>query len=200
MTNGVRVVIADDHPIVRKGLRQAIVEDPQLKVVAEAEDGEAALAQIQQLNPDVVILDIDMPKLDGLGVAREVQKKSSTVEIIFLTIHGEEDLFHAAMDLGAKGYILKESAITEIVSGIRAVAAGEYYVTPLLSSHLLQRRARAGSSRPGLNDRFHAGTAVRDVEYPSTGRSGLDENQNRVREGTLGTTGQRNADRQDDGA
>jgi DNA-binding NarL/FixJ family response regulator len=153
MTKDVRVVIADDHPIVRKGLGQAIAEDPQLKVVAEAEDGEAALAQIQQLTPDVAVLDIDMPKLDGLGVARDIQKKGLGVEIIFLTIHGGEDLFHAALDIGAKGYILKESAITDIVAGIRAVAAGEYYVTAFLTSHLRQRRTRAGSqSQPGLSD------------------------------------------------
>src|SRR5215469_2710539 len=81
--------------------------DPSLKVVAEAGDGQAALAQIQELKPTIAVIDVDMPRLDGLGVAREIRKKRLPVEIIFLTIHGEEDLFHAAMELGSKGYLLK---------------------------------------------------------------------------------------------
>jgi DNA-binding NarL/FixJ family response regulator len=155
MTHEIRIVIADDHPVVRKGLRQVIEGDPELKVVAEADNGEAALAQIQELKPAIAVLDIDMPKLDGFAVAREIQKKRLPVQVVFLTIHGQEDLFHAAMDLGVKGYILKESAVTEIASGLRAVAAGRHYVTASLTAYLLARRSRAqafAQSRPGLND------------------------------------------------
>ncbi|HXG66147.1 MAG TPA: response regulator transcription factor [Blastocatellia bacterium] len=143
MTNDIRIVVADDHPIVRKGLRQVIEGDPKLKVVAEADDGEAALALIEQWQPDIALLDVDMPKLDGFGVARAIQKKRWAVAVVFLTIHSEEDLFHAAMDLGAQGYILKESALTEIVNGLRAVAAGQHYVSAALTAYLLQRRRRA---------------------------------------------------------
>jgi len=122
-------------------------------VVAEAGDGQAALAQIQELKPTIAVIDVDMPRLDGLGVAREIRKKRLPVEIVFLTIHGEEDLFHAAMDLGSKGYLLKDSALTEIVKALRTVAEGNYYVTPSLTAYLVHRRSSAqmfASEKPGL--------------------------------------------------
>jgi DNA-binding NarL/FixJ family response regulator len=155
MENEIRLVIADDHPVVRRGLRETIEGDPNLKVVAEAGDGQAALAQIQELKPAIAVVDMDMPLLDGLGVAREIRKKRLPVEIVFLTIHGEEDLFHAAMDLGSKGYLLKDSALTEIVKALRAVAEGNYYVTPSLTAYLVHRRSRAqtfASEKPRLAD------------------------------------------------
>lgn len=155
MSNEIRIVIADDHPIVRRGLRQVIESDPRLKVVAEADDGEMALAQIRELKPDVAVLDVDMPKLDGFAVAREALKSKLLVAIVFLTLHSEEDLFNEGMDLGAQGYILKESAPTEIVNGIRAVAGGQHYVTSSLTAYLLHRRQRAQTllqNQPSLND------------------------------------------------
>jgi DNA-binding NarL/FixJ family response regulator len=155
MAGEVRIVIADDHPVLRKGLRQVIEGDPRLKVVAEADDGEAALARVRELKPDIAVLDLDMPLLDGLAVAREIRKKQLPVEIVFLTIHSEEDLFHAAMDLGSKAYLLKDAALTEIVKALRAVAAGDYYVTPSLTAHLLRRRQRAQGfalRQPGIGD------------------------------------------------
>src|SRR5262249_870690 len=93
---------------------------------------------------EIAVLDIDMPKLDGFGVARELQKRKIQVEIIFLTIHSAEDLFNEAMDLGAKGYLLKESAISEIVSSIKAVSDGKHYLSPSISSYIIGRNARAG--------------------------------------------------------
>jgi DNA-binding NarL/FixJ family response regulator len=155
MANEIRIVIADDHPIVRRGLRQVIEGDPQLKIIAEADGGEAALAQIRELRPDIAVLDIDMPQPDGFAVVKEIQKLRLPIEVVFLTLHSEEDLFHTAMDLGAKGYILKESAVTEIVNGIKAVAAGQHYVTPSLTAYLLTRRSRARAfeeSQPNLAD------------------------------------------------
>ncbi len=143
MTNEIRIVLADDHPIVRRGLRLTIESDPNLQVVAEANDGHEALAHIQTHQPDIAVLDIDMPNLDGFGVARELQRLRLPVSIIFLTLHSEEDLFHEAMDWGAKGYILKESAVTEIVNGIKSVVSGQYFVTPSLTAYLLHRRQRA---------------------------------------------------------
>src|SRR5215831_17602719 len=134
MADEIRIVLADDHPIVRNGLRLAIESDPVLRVVAEANNGQEALEQIRTHRPHVAVLDIDMPGLDGLGAAKELQKERLAVEIVFLTLHSQEDLLHEAMDLGAKGYILKETAITEIVNGIKSVARGRHYVTPSLTS------------------------------------------------------------------
>lgn len=143
MSDKISIVIADDHPIVRQGLRLTIESDPRLKVLAEADDGAKAVELIDELGPEIVVLDVDMPHLDGFGVARELQKRKSPPKIVFLTIHSEEDLFNAAMDLGARGYILKDSATYEIVNGIKAVAEGKYFVTPSLTSFLVRRTQRS---------------------------------------------------------
>ena len=152
--NEIRIVIADDHAVVRRGLRQTIEAGPRLKVVAEAGDGEIALAQIRELKPAIAVLDLDMPKLDGLSVVREIRTKRLPVDVVFLTIHDDEDLLHAAMDLGARGYLLKDGALTEIVQALYAVSAGEHYVTPSLASHLVRRGLRAeafAKRQPGLD-------------------------------------------------
>jgi DNA-binding NarL/FixJ family response regulator len=136
----IRILIADDHPTLRKGLRLTIEEDPGLKVVGEAGDGETALTLLKKLRPDVAVLDIEMPKLDGLSVAREAMRQGLTVKTIFLTLHMDEDMFRAAMDLGSKGYILKDSAAQEIVAGVRSVAAGRPYYSSAIAAQMLQRR------------------------------------------------------------
>jgi DNA-binding NarL/FixJ family response regulator len=153
MRSEIRIVIADDHPIVRRGLKEIIEADSLLKVVAEAGDGLAALEKIEQLRPDVAVLDIDMPAMDGFAVAREIRGKALPVEIIILTIHREEELFQEALDLGVKGYVLKDSAITDIISGIKSAAAGKAYISPELSAFLLNRMNRAEAlarQKPGL--------------------------------------------------
>ncbi len=143
MDDAIRILIADDHPLMRKGLRLSIEEDSGLKVVGEAADGEAALSLIAKLHPHVALLDIEMPKLDGLGVAREMVKRGLKTEIIFLTLHSSQDLFRSAMDLGCKGYILKDSAVQEVVAGIHAVAAGRPYISSVITTDLLQNRSQS---------------------------------------------------------
>jgi DNA-binding NarL/FixJ family response regulator len=139
----IEVLIADDHPLMRKGLRLSVEEDPGLKVVGEASDGEAALSLIKKLRPQVALLDIEMPKLDGLGVVREMVKSGLKTEVIFLTFHSNQDLFRSAMDLGCKGYILKDSAVQEVVAGIHAVASGRPYISSAITTDLLQRQNQA---------------------------------------------------------
>src|SRR5580698_4013797 len=149
MDSEIRILIADDHPLMRKGLRLSVEEDPGLKIVGEASDGEMALSLITQLHPHVALLDIEMPKLDGLGVAREVIKRELKTEIIFLTFHSNQDLFRSAMDIGSKGYILKDSAVQEVVAGIRAVASGRPYLSSAITANLLQRPEHpAGKDQP----------------------------------------------------
>jgi len=154
MKSDINIVIADDHPIVRQGLIASIASAEGLKVVGEASDGPAALALIQRLRPDLALIDIGMPGLDGFAVARKIIEEGIPVDLIFLTAHREEALFEEAMALGAKGYVLKESVATEIVNGIRAVAAGQHYVSPALTGYLLRRRQRrnTGSPETGLKD------------------------------------------------
>lgn len=150
----IRVLIADDHPVVRQGLVQAIGANDGLSVVGEAGDGRTALERIRAVLPDVAVVDIDMPEMDGLAVARVVRDSGLPVSVIFLTIHREEPLFHEALDLGAKGYVLKDSATTDIVAAIKAVAAGEHFTSPAMTSYLFGRRERAAAlrrQRPSLD-------------------------------------------------
>ncbi len=141
MSTPITVSIADDHPIFRKGLREIIGAEPGLKLVAETEDGESALENIQSLLPQVAVLDVDMPRKDGIEIARTIKQLRLPVGVILLTMHREERFFNAALDLGVQGYVLKDSAAGEIVSAIRSVAAGQHYITPLLTDYLLKRRA-----------------------------------------------------------
>src|SRR5258705_12992437 len=103
----IRIVIADDHPIFMRGLRQILSADPALEIVAEARDGETALESIQLQHPDVAILDIDMPKKDGFDVVRAFEDSNLSTAVVFLTMHKNEALFNAAMDLRVRGYLLK---------------------------------------------------------------------------------------------
>lgn len=149
----ITVLIADDHPIFRRGLRQIIETDPGIRIVAEADDGETALALLQETAPQVAVIDVDMPNCDGFEVMKRLHTKRLPVAAIFLTMHRDERIFNKALDAGVMGYVLKDSAITEIVAGIKAVAAGQNYVSPALSTSLLKRVARASTPQPaGLND------------------------------------------------
>src|SRR5262245_5526867 len=98
--SSIRITIADDHPVVRQGLRQSLETDPAITIAGEASDGAKALEQIAALRPDVAILDIDMPELDGFSVALALQRQGVGVPIVFLTIHREEEVFRAALDHG----------------------------------------------------------------------------------------------------
>ncbi|HLM59198.1 MAG TPA: response regulator transcription factor, partial [Pyrinomonadaceae bacterium] len=154
MNDKVKIVIADDHPIVRQGLRQMIEADRNLTVIGEASDGETALQLIETDQPDVAVLDIDMPRIGGFDVARELERKKIRVKIIFLTMHSEEEIFQTAMDLGVGGYVLKDSAPNDIVAGIKSVAVGQPFISPAMSALLLNRRRRSRkleNERPGLD-------------------------------------------------
>jgi DNA-binding NarL/FixJ family response regulator len=152
MADEIRIVIADDHPIVRKGLREVIEQEADLTVVAEAGDGAGALALIEKFQPSIAVLDLCMPKLDGFQVAEEVHKRQFGLAVIFLTMHDEPEFLDRAMELG-KGYILKESALTEVVNGIRVVADGRAFVSAAFAGALFERKSRAkefGQTVPGL--------------------------------------------------
>ena len=142
MTASIRLILADDHPIVRHGLRQIIEADDTLAIVAETSDGKAALAAIQTHAPDVAVLDIDMPVLDGFAVVRALGTLPNRPGVVFLTMHSEQELFEAALELGIQGYVLKESAVTDIVAAIKSVAAGQPYLSPALSAHVVNRQRR----------------------------------------------------------
>jgi DNA-binding NarL/FixJ family response regulator len=148
------IVIADDHPIVRKGLREVIAADSRLRILAEAEDGESALARIEELRPDIAILDVDMPHRDGFEVARAMRDKRLPTLVIVLTFHKDARFLNTALDAGVKGYVLKDNAVTEIINSVRAVSAGQNYISPELSTLLIERSRRQdalASQTPGLD-------------------------------------------------
>lgn len=153
MKSRISILIADDHPIFRQGLRQIIESDPGLEVVAEAGDGNEALQRIEETKADIAILDVDMPQRDGFEIARAVEERRLGTGIIFLTMHKDERFFNAALDAGVKGYVIKDSAVTDIINSIKLVAAGENYISPQLSTFLINRHRRSDElsrQRPGL--------------------------------------------------
>lgn len=139
MTTEIEILMADDHPIVRHGLREAIKRVPGLKLVAEASDGEEALTRLRQLKPHIALLDIDMPLLDGFSIAQTISAEGLTCKIIFLTVYREESFLNKALKVGAQGYILKDTALADIVAAIRKVGSGQSYVSPTMSSYLINR-------------------------------------------------------------
>jgi DNA-binding NarL/FixJ family response regulator len=145
MASEIKVLIADDHPIFRQGLKQIIEREPYLRVVAEAADGETTLRQLPECGAEVAILDIDMPNKDGFEVVRAIRRQHWRGEVVFLTLHKDERFLNAALDLGVKGYVLKDSAVTEIVQCIKSVASGQDYVSPQLSGFLVRRSRRAAA-------------------------------------------------------
>ena len=145
MEREVRVLIADDHPIFRQGLRRIIETEPQLKVVFEAADGEQALRWLQGAGADVAVLDLTMPVKDGFAVARAVREQQLRVPLVLLTMHKDEHYLNAALDLGVRGYVVKDSATTEIIDCIQSVTAGQEYISPMLSSFLIRRSRSAAA-------------------------------------------------------
>ncbi len=151
----ITVIIADDHPVLRGGLRALIDSSVDCKIVGEAGNGEDALTIIEQKKPDVALMDITMPKMTGLQVAKIAQDRGLPVKIVILTMTADELIFNEALDLGVLGYVLKENATSDILNSIRAVAEGKYYISPSISEILVkrsQKRKTALDTIPGLAD------------------------------------------------
>lgn len=145
----ITVLIADDHPIFQRGLQQIIETDDGLKIVASVTDGEDALTNLRSLKPQVAVLDVDMPKRDGFAVLNAVREENLPSSVILLTMYKEERFFNAALDAGVKGYVIKDSAVSEITQAIRAAAKGENFISPTLSTLLMKRLNRA--EKPQIN-------------------------------------------------
>ena len=154
MSSRLKILIADDHPIFRRGLCDVIESDAGLNLIGQATNGEEALRMVTQLQPDVVILDVHMPKLTGLQAARSIQDRRLPVKVVLLTMHEAEELLNEALELGIHAYVLKENAVEDLVHAIRSVAAGKTFISASLSGLLLRRRERVESLRrekPGLH-------------------------------------------------
>jgi len=139
----IRVILADDHPVYRDGLKQMLEVDPGLELIHETGDGRDALEQARRLKADVLLLDVDMPRMNGVEVARERHRQKDSFDIIFLTMHREEDLFNQAMELRVKGYLLKDSAGEEIRNAVHSVAEGRPYLSPALAEFVMNQQSEA---------------------------------------------------------
>ncbi len=144
-----RVLIADDHGILRAGLRMLLERQPDIEVVAEASDGvEARDAAIRE-RPDLAIIDVRMPKLGGLQATREIRERAPEVAVLILSMHDEEQYLFEALKAGASGYVLKRSADEDLLDAIRAVARGEPFLTPNAQRALIKEMLKGGPQGRG---------------------------------------------------
>lgn len=144
MAKAVKVLIADDHELIRQGLRKVLDSQTDFQVT-EAGNGEEAMASIKDFEPDVAILDVEMPKMSGFEVAKQIHHEGISINVIFLTMFKDESMFNKAMDIGVKGYVLKENTVTEIVTGVKSVLAGKHYISPAISDLLIKRNNKLAS-------------------------------------------------------
>jgi two-component system, NarL family, response regulator NreC len=153
-----RVLLADDHGIVRRGLRSLIETDPSLTVVAEAADGLEAVRLSEEHRPDIVILDVAMPKLNGIEVAARVQALAHPPSVIILSMHADESYIIRALAAGARAYLLKDATDEDLLPAVKAVAAGKPFFSPAVTAVLVEDYVRQLQAR-GLTDSYHLLTA-----------------------------------------
>jgi DNA-binding NarL/FixJ family response regulator len=146
----IRVLVADDHPPLRLGLRALLERRPEVQVVAEAGDGETALAMLETLQPDVAILDIRLPRRDGLALAREIRRRGWPIRILLLSAYDDEALIREAMAVGVEGYLLKSEGLEAIAAAVQSVARGLTAFSPEI---LARARGLPERGREGLTER-----------------------------------------------
>ncbi len=152
MKKNIKIFIADDHHIFRKGIRSILADDKTIEVIGEASNGDEALEMLNRLNPDIALLDIDMPGLSGLDVARKLRQDNSQIKSIILTIHKDREYFDEAMELDIKAYVLKDSIASDLIDCIKKVNEGGYYISPAISGYLVEKRA--GRKKPTQLDKL----------------------------------------------
>lgn len=144
----ITLMLVDDHDVVRTGLKTFLDTQIGLKVIAEADSGEAAIQLAKSLNPDVVVMDITMPRMDGLEATRKIKELCPNTRVLALTVHADEQYFFEMMAAGADGYVTKQAAAEDLVEAIRAVAGGLVYLQPALASWLLKDYRRLLEQTP----------------------------------------------------
>ena len=138
----IRIVLADDHTIIRSGLRLLLEQQPDFKVVAEAEDGRRAVQLVSKHHPDVVILDIGMPQLNGIEATRQIVAEDTHPNVVILSMHSDESYVLRALKAGARAYILKNAAEADLIRAVRAVSEGKSFFSPVISKMLLEDYVR----------------------------------------------------------
>lgn len=147
MSTLIRLVLADDHEVTRTGFVALLAGNPEFEVVGQARDGEEALTLCEQLRPDIAILDIRMPRLNGLGAARLLQQRQPEVKVVIFTMDDSPDHLEAAMTAGAVGYLLKDASRDEVIGALQRVAQGEEALNSAVSARLLRRMTERGNGQ-----------------------------------------------------
>jgi two-component system response regulator NreC len=158
--NKIRVLLVDDHTILREGLRAVLENEPDLDVVGEAEDGYEAVKVASELNPDVILMDVAMPRLNGIEATHQILHLNPCVKILFLSMHDDEEYIRQALAAGAMGYILKDSDTQELLNAIRAVQRGDTVLSPAITRLVVEDYLRWGdlqseANSDGLSRREH---------------------------------------------
>jgi two-component system response regulator NreC len=146
--NPIRVLLAEDHNVVREGLRLLLNAQPDLRVVGEATNGRQAVVLARETCPDVAVLDVSMPELDGLQAAHLIRADCPKIQVLILTMHESDAYFFAAIEAGAAGYLLKRAASEDLINAVRAVAQGEAFFYPSLARKLLEGYLKQGRANP----------------------------------------------------
>lgn len=148
----IHILIADDHPIFRQGLKQ-VLENQLHKnsIIDEADDGERALEYIEDGNFDLIILDINMPEKNGIEVVRTMNNRGISCPVIFLTMYDDKELFEEAIEIGVKGYVLKENAVHDIIEAVNSILKGKPYISALMSPLILQDKSINNKNIPSLS-------------------------------------------------
>ncbi len=148
----IRLVLADDHAVVRSGTRELLEQQPDLKIVGEASDGEEAVRLAGELQPDVVVMDVRMPKMSGVEATRTIKQDFPKIKILVLTAHDDDEYVFALLQAGANGYLLKTAEIEELVRAIRTVAAGQSALAPEVTGKVVAQFASGKSLPEVLNE------------------------------------------------
>jgi two-component system nitrate/nitrite response regulator NarL len=160
----IRVVVADDHPVVRYGVKNMLMQEPGFEVVGEAEDGDVAITQTLELEPDILLLDLSMPRLPGLEAMRAIMAKSPRVKIILLTATISTQQIIEALQIGARGILLKESVADDLSKSLRAVLSGDYWIGGERVANLLQALRELMAQAAAVPERKTYGLTPRELE------------------------------------
>ncbi len=148
----IHILIADDHPIFRQGLKQVLENHLQKNsIIDEADDGEKAFELIKNENYHIIILDINMPEKNGIEVVRTMNNRGISCPVIFLTMYDDKELFDEAIEIGVKGYVLKENAVHDIIEAVNSILKGKPYISAIMSPLILQEKVKSSKSFPSLS-------------------------------------------------
>lgn len=159
----IRILVADDHAILRDGLKMALKTDPAMEVIGEAENGEIAVKLEQELRPDIIVMDVDMPKMNGIEAVREIKKNNPDAKVLMLTMHDKESYIVDSISAGAAGYIYKMADMDEFITAVKTVACGKEYFNEKVSQSIMSNYIKSVQKKEEDGER-HFALTNREIE------------------------------------